>query len=228
MKRIWDKQELYDLHCTQGKPLREMASIYGVSHETIRTQLVKLGITITRFHKRRWDYDEIFKLYHTEKNTLQEIGDLKGVTREAVRQQMVKLGIPTTKCRKQRHPHKPKVWDSLDSYIASHPKLSLSRIPPYLLPTELECIDCHNTRHLRIYPLVHPATNQDDTVILCASCLGTRYKKGMTWARQIDLYRDMLLGASGKCLAKKYNISLPMVYKIIYKLKNGLRTTRKS
>ena len=170
--------------------------------------------------KRIWIREELSQLYHNEKNTLQDIGNLKGVTREAVRLQMNKLGIPTSRHRKNRHPFKGKVYSSLNHYLSCRKSLSINKIPRYLLPFPLKCQDCQRKRHLHIHHIIYPALSKTDIQILCASCHQTRHRKGMTWIRQLDLYRDKLSGMKLKDLTYRYNINKAMIYRIIRKIKN--------
>ena len=180
----------------------------------------------------KWDKTELATLYQDEQKTLREIAAYYGVTYEAIRLNLKKLNIPrrsTGYIKEKSYPHR---WESLNQYFReretpTNPHTDiLKNIPKYLLPHELRCSDCGKiSPHMHFHHIVYPARDVNDFLVLCASCHKARHMKGMTWDKQIDLYRQHLSGTSNITLASQYNISRQLVDKIIKKIRNNHFTT---
>jgi len=182
--------------------------------------------------RRKWDKAELEELYSNQYKTLRQVGSIYGVSHQAIRLNLLKFNIPIRKRTSTGKGRKPK-WNSLSEYLANRITTKKedhlwSVIPEYLKPPKVYCSDCHrHSPHMHIHHIKYPARSEDDFLILCASCHSTRHRKGITWDKQLSLYRDYLNGLSRSELKDKYNISYPLVAKLIQKLNNGYLTLRR-
>ena len=166
-------------------------------------------------------------LYYNQGKTLQDIGDIYGVTRERIRQLMSRYELPRLK-RTHRHPNPPiKQYQTLDEYFAGHKKRKTGDTKALRnLLSIVECAECGSQKFLDVHHLRYPAMSIDDIEILCKSCHKLKHNKGMTYEKQLLLFLSYKEGASYTTLMAQFNISKPLVYLVIRKIKRGYRTLR--
>jgi len=171
---------------------------------------------------RNWDALVLDNLYNIECKTLQGIGDIYGVTRERVRQVMKEFGIKRT--RKWVH-RGTKAYNNINDYILA---CSLNGKEPTksLLGNLIDkrcCFMCKSANgKLHIHHYCYPPRSISDLIVLCPSCHQILHRTKLFYKEQMEIYRSYLLGKSTLDLSKEHNVSRPLIYNIIRKIKLGL------
>jgi 5-methylcytosine-specific restriction endonuclease McrA len=175
--------------------------------------------------KQDFTKEELEYLYNVKKMTLQDIGNTVGITRERVRQIMNELGVNRNKREKFIiHKHESEI-KTFDDVVEKYP----NGIPRWVLSKYIKkdkCEKCGYDKTLDIHHIKYPAKNRSDVMVLCKSCHRHQHNPKMTTEKQNELYNLYMQGVKCNILMDKYNISKPLVYVIIKKIKNGYRTNR--
>ena len=175
------------------------------------------------------DKPTLYKLYYEEGKTLQDIGDAHNITRERVRQLMEKHELP----RLKRTPHRNR-YKTLDEYFANYGKRQNDAATFVRLMEYTECAECKSTtsliaHHIKYLKAIRfPAKSIEDIQVLCRPCHQLKHNQGMTYKKQLLLFNEYKEGATCDELIQRFNISRPLVYLIIRKIKRGHRTLRGS
>lgn len=178
----------------------------------------------------KWDKNKLEEQYKTM--TLADIGKYYGVCGERVRQVMNEYGLSPTRRRKRIHPRQFRKYSSISDFLIRHSSEAKCDALTYIykfLPEVIYCQECGaptSGRRRHIHHIVYPARAVEDIQILCAQCHVIKHRGKISYVKQLDLYNDYKGGMIGRELATKYNISIPLVYKVVRKIKNGYRTLR--
>lgn len=99
--------EWIDLYVDKRMSTAQIASMYGVSHSTVKKHLLRCGIEVRGYSESQRnsrgksilssdldDHDIMYNLYVDKKYDLKQIGELYDCTAKAVRDKLVSLGIP--------------------------------------------------------------------------------------------------------------------------------------
>lgn len=166
------------------------------------------------------------KLYNEEGKSLQEIGNLFGVSRERIRQIMEGFNLTRGYNLCKRRPPR---YESIEEYVNSRsPQKKEVANTLRKLINPLFCADCGSVNHLHIHHIQYPANSIKDLQVLCASCHYIKHRKGITRAKQIDIYTKYCRGETPLEIAKEYNITRNLVYKILDKVRSNRHTLKRS
>jgi len=188
-----------------------------------------------------WNKEILTKLYWEDSKTLEEIGTIYGVTHQRIAEVMNKLEIPRSRKRTKKSSviRREIKYKDVDELLKNYPYNRnngyMAGIILKILPV-IHCAECGidisklpkvKHRRFHVHHIIYPATRMKDIQILCASCHKLKHNKKITLEQQLEIYSRHSNGEYYKELAQEYKISVPTVFAIIRKLRNGQHTYRK-